>query len=211
MKRMGIVALSSALIVMMMTGCAQQNMTDSQRTKAEGTGIGVLGGALLGAAIGGREGAAWGAALGGTAGYAYGSHVANEKAKYARKEDWLNACIYDAKKVNRNTRAYNAKLSRKIAETKRLARLYKQHKVSKSKMRAQKHLIDKERVNANKVLKNAEYQLKAQKGVLRDAKRMGKRAEARRLAKEIRVMEQQNRELRKNTTRLASMSALVAV
>ncbi len=210
MKRIITASLSAALI-MGMTGCAQQNMTDSQRTRAEGTGIGAIGGALLGAAIGGSEGAAWGAALGGTAGYAYGSHVANEKAKYARSEDWLDACIYDARKVNQNTRAYNAKLSRQISETKRLARLYKQNKVSKSKMRAQKQLIDKERATANKVLKDAEYQLKAQQGVLRDAQRTGKRAEASRLAKEVRIMEQQNRELRMNTNKLASMSALVAV
>ena len=210
MKRI-IIALFSLAIIVNITGCSQPNMTDSQRTKAEGTGIGVLGGALLGAAIGGRQGAAWGAALGGTAGYAYGSHVANEKAKYARREDWLNACISSARKTNRNTRSYNAKLSRKIAETKRLARLYRQNKVSKSKMRAQKRLIDNERRTASKMLKKAQNELKAQQGVLRDAKRMGKKAEANRLANEIRRMEQQNRELRKNTNELASMSALVAV
>ena len=207
----GIIALLSLAIIVSITGCSQPNMTDSQRTKAEGTGVGVLGGALLGAAIGGRRGAAWGAALGGTAGYAYGSHVANEKAKYARREDWLNACISSARKVNNNTRSYNAKLSRKIAESKRLARLYKQNKVSKSKMRAQKRLIDNERKTANQVLKKAQNELKAQQGVLRDAKRMGKKAEANRLQNEIRIMEQQNRELRRNTNELASMSALVAV
>ncbi|MEA3490613.1 MAG: hypothetical protein U9R27_01790 [Campylobacterota bacterium] len=210
MKRIVILSFSAALIVGL-TGCAQQNMTDSQRTKAEGTGVGVVGGALLGAAIGGRRGAAWGATLGGAAGYAYGSHVANEKAKYARKEDWLNACIYDARKVNRNTRAYNAKLSNKIAETKRLARLYRQNKVSRTQMRRQKQMIDRERVKANKALKDAQYQLKAQRGVLRDAKRMGKRSEASRLEQEIRVMEQQNSQLRENTNALASVSALAAV
>jgi len=61
------------------------------------------------------------------------------------------------------------------------------------------------------MLKKAQSELKAQQGVLRDAKRMGKKAEANRLQKEIRIMEQQNRELRRNTNELASMSALVAV
>jgi uncharacterized protein YcfJ len=210
MKRIIILSLSGMLIAGM-TGCTEPNMTDSQRTKAEGTGIGVLGGALLGAAIGGRRGAALGAALGGVAGYAYGSHVANEKAKYARKEDWLDACIASAQKVNRDTRSYNAKLSRKIADTKRLVSLYKQNKISKSKLRAQKQLIDRERRTANQMLKKAQHELKAQQGVLRDAKRMGNKSEARRLEKEIRIMKQQNNELRRNTNTLASMSALTAV
>ncbi len=211
MKRIILLSLSTAVIVSM-TGCTTQpNMTDSQRTKAEGTGIGVLGGALLGAAFGGRQGAAWGAALGGVAGYAYGSHVANEKAKYARKEDWLNACISSARKVNKSTRSYNAKLSRKIADTKKLVRLYKQNKISKSKLRAQKKLIDQERKTANKMLKNAQNELKAQQGVLRDAKKMGKKAEARRIEKEIAIMKNENRKLKNQTNTLASLSALTAV
>ncbi len=170
-----------------------------------------MGGARLGAAIGGRKGAAWGAALGGVAGYAYGSHVANEKAKYARREDWLNACISSAQKVNRNTRSYNAKLSRKISDTKRLVRLYKQNKISKSKLRAQKRLIDNERKTANKMLKNAQNELKAQQGVLRDAKKMGKKTEARRLEREIAIMKRENRALKSKTNTLASLSALTAV
>ncbi len=210
MKRIMMLPIIMVLIVSM-TGCTQPNMNDSQRTKAEGTGIGLLGGALLGAAIGGRKGAAWGAALGGVAGYAYGSHVANEKAKYARREDWLNACISSAQKVNRNTRSYNAKLSRKISDTKRLVRLYKQNKISKSKLRAQKRLIDNERKTANKMLKNAQNELKAQQGVLRDAKKMGKKTEARRLEREIAIMKRENRALKSKTNTLASLSALTAV
>jgi len=210
MKHIIRLSLTTILIVGI-TGCGGPNMTDSQRTKAEGTGVGVLGGALLGAAIGGRRGAAWGAALGGAAGYAYGSHVANEKAKYARKEDWLNACVSSAQKVNRSTRSYNAKLSRKIADTKRLVRLYKQNKISKSKLRAQKQIIDSERKTANKMLKNAQNELKAQQGVLRDAKRMGKNAEARRLEQEIAIMKKENRKLKNQTSTLASLSALTAV
>jgi len=210
MKRIIMLSISAALIVSM-TGCSQPNMTDSQQTKAEGTGVGVLGGALLGAVIGGKHGAAWGAALGGAAGYAYGSHVANEKAKYARKEDWLNACISSAIKVNQSTRSYNVRLSRKIADTKRLVRLYKQNKISRSRLHKQKRLIDNERRTANKMLQNAQHELKAQQGVLRDAKHMGKKAEARRLEEQIRIMKKQNSTLRRQTNTLASLSALTAV
>lgn len=210
MKRIILLSFSTALIVSM-TGCTQPNMSDSQRTKAEGTGVGVLGGALLGALVGGKKGAAWGAALGGVAGYAYGSHVANEKAKYARKEDWLNACILSARKVNKSTRSYNAKLSRKIADTKRLVRLYKQNKISKSKLRAQKKLIDNERKRANNMLKNAQNELKAQQGVLKDAKRTANASETRRIQSEINTMKQQISLLKKNTSTLASLSAVAAV
>lgn len=210
MKRIIHLSLASVLIVGI-TGCSQPNMTDSQRTKAEGTGVGVLGGALLGAAIGGKRGAAWGAALGGMAGYAYGSHVANEKAKYARKEDWLNACISSARKVNRDTRSYNAKLSRKIAETNRLIRLYNHHKISKSKLRAQKRIVDNERRIANKKLRYIRDELKAQQGALRDAKRMGNNAEARRLDKQVGGLKKNISVLRRQTNTLASQSALTAV
>jgi len=209
MKR--IVLLLSTVLIASMTGCTQPNMSDSQRTKAEGTGVGVVGGALLGSLIGGRKGAALGAALGGVAGYAYGSHVANEKAKYARKEDWLNACISSARKVNNSTRSYNAKLSRKIADTKRLVRLYKQNKISKSKLHAQKKLIDRERTTANKMLKNAQNELKAQQGVLRDAKKTSNASETRRIQSEINTMKQQISLLKKNTSTLASLSAVAAV
>ena len=210
MKRVIKLSFVSVLIIGL-TGCTQPNMTDSQRTKAEGTGVGVLGGALLGAAIGGKQGAAWGAALGGMAGYAYGSHVADQKAKYARTEDWLNAGIVSAKKVNRQTRSYNSKLSKKIAETKRLVKLYKQNKISKSKLRAQKKIIDQERRTANKMLKNAQAELAGQQRMLREAKKSGKRSQANRLAEQIRIMKKQNNALKNQTKTLASLSALTAV
>ncbi len=211
MKRIIMLPVATVLIVSM-TGCTQPDMTDSQRTKTEGTAVGALGGAALGALIGGdSQGALIGAALGGLAGYAYGSHVANEKAKYASKEDWLNACISSAKKVNKSTRSYNAKLSRKIADTKRLVSLYKQNKISKSKLRAQKKLIDRERTTANKMLKNAQNELKAQQGVLRDAKKTANASETRRIQSEINTMKQQISLLKKNNSTLASLSAVAAV
>lgn len=211
MKRI-IRLLFSTVIIVSLTGCTNQpDMTDSQRTKAEGTGVGAIGGALLGSLFGGKKGAAWGAALGGVAGYAYGSHVANEKEKYARKEDWLNACISSAKKVNKNTRSYNAKLSREISKTKKLVSLYKQNKVSKEKVRAQKQLIDKERKNAKNVLKNAQNELHAQQNVLKDSKKTANASETQRLEREISTLKQQIKTLKSNTNALASMSALAAV
>src|SRR6266852_3957822 len=90
------VMLSTALLA----GCA----TDRGQTQAEGAGVGALGGAALGAltgyALGGAKGAAIGAAagagVGAGAGYVYGTHVANQKEKFAREEDYLDAVINSA-------------------------------------------------------------------------------------------------------------------
>ena len=194
-----------------LSGCVQPNMSDSTRTKAEGTGVGILGGALIGAAIGGRQGAAWGAAIGGSIGYLFGSHVAEEKEKYARKEDWLNACILSARKVNKSTRAYNSKLSKEIKKTKKLVRLYKKNKISKSQLRAQKRVIDKERRTANNMLEKSQKELAAQKRVLREARKMGKKSYANRLSREISRLKKENRALKRKTKTLASLSALTAV
>lgn len=212
MKKSILLSVSAALIISM-AGCANpNNMSDSDRTKAEGTGIGVLGGAILGAIIGGdSKGAAIGAAVGGVAGYAYGSHVANEKAKYASQEDWLDACIVNAKKVNKDIIAYNAKVQKKIDETKKLVALYKNKKASKAKMLAQKKLIDSEKKKADEMLKMAMNELKLQQDVLRDAKKSGKKTEAARLEKEIAIMERENNTLKEQTDTLASLSALTSV
>lgn len=210
MRRMIRLPIFIALMVGL-SGCVQPNMSDSTRTKAEGTGVGILGGALIGAAIGGRQGAAWGAAIGGSIGYLFGSHVAEEKEKYARKEDWLNACILSARKVNKSTRAYNSKLSKEIKKTKKLVRLYKKNKISKSQLRAQKRVIDNERRTANNMLEKSQKELAAQKRVLREARKMGKKSYANRLSREISRLKKENRALKRKTKTLASLSALTAV
>jgi outer membrane protein OmpA-like peptidoglycan-associated protein len=54
----------------LIAGC--QNMTETQRTTAQGAGVGAAGGAVLGAITGGSRGAARGAAIGGALGTAGG-------------------------------------------------------------------------------------------------------------------------------------------
>ena len=73
---------------------------------ALGAGLGAATGGGRGAAIG----AATGAAIGGAAGFAYGTHVANQKAKYARAEDRLDACIASARGYKRHAYAVNQKI-----------------------------------------------------------------------------------------------------
>ncbi len=112
----------------MLSGCAETQ--EGRTTQAQGAGIGALLGAAvgagLGAATGGGEGAARGAVagalIGGTAGFVYGTHVANQKAKYARAEDWLNACIASARGYRRHAYAVNQKLSTRIASLEKRSR-----------------------------------------------------------------------------------------
>jgi len=207
--RKSLLVISS--VTLLMTGCAQQQMTDSERTRTEGTLVGAAGGAALGALIGDRQGALIGAALGGAAGYAYGSHVAEEKAKYARAEDWLDASIARAERINRHARAYNNRLRKKIAESRRLAKLYRQKKVSRSKMLAQKRSIDHERAQASRELQKLQGNLKYQQEVIAEARKGGNSARVRRLSREISRMKSEERTLRENTQTLASLSASAAV
>lgn len=93
---------------------------DRTRTVAEGGLAGSLIGGLAGGIIGhqsgrGVEGALLGAAIGGIGGMAVGNHVANKKAAYASQEQWLDACIAQAERVNSQARAYNRSLQSKIA------------------------------------------------------------------------------------------------
>jgi outer membrane protein OmpA-like peptidoglycan-associated protein len=75
----GVVALASCLLF---SGCA--DMTEQQRTTAQGAGIGVAAGAVLGGVVGGRHGAATGAVLGGIAG-AVGGNIWSNKMEARRQ------------------------------------------------------------------------------------------------------------------------------
>ena len=178
MKTIKIISVSLVLITGMM-GCSvgDPNMSDAQRTKTEGALSGALGGAILGAILGdSTEDTLKGAAIGGLAGYAYGTHVAKQKAKYAKEEDWLDACVASARKVNNETKSYNARVSREITKTKRLVRLYKQEKISKSQLIAQKKSIEKERKLAQDQLEKAKFELENQEEVLAQAKKSANEA-----------------------------------
>src|SRR5215510_1416336 len=111
------------LVVTLLAGCA--TMSDETRTKTEstavGTGAGAAAGALLGYLLGGKQGAligaGAGAALGAGGGYLYGNHVANRKKEYARQEDYLDALIVSAQRVNDRTDALRQEIVQLETET----------------------------------------------------------------------------------------------
>lgn len=78
--RLATLALVSTLAL---AGCA--NMSDTQRTTAQGAGIGAVAGAVLGAAVGGSKGAVTGAAVGAGAG-ALGGYVWSQRMEQQKQQ-----------------------------------------------------------------------------------------------------------------------------
>ena len=102
------------------------NTEDGRLAQGQGTAIGAVGGALLGAAIeryrrpkplSGRR--PIGAAIGGASGFAYGTHIANKKAQYKSTEEWLDACIAQAETRRKEAVAYNSRLNNQLARLRR--------------------------------------------------------------------------------------------
>nr|WP_320010212.1 YMGG-like glycine zipper-containing protein [uncultured Desulfobulbus sp.] len=220
-KRSIVVMVLCALLALV--GCTNIK-DDGTRTRAEGAGtgavIGAVAGGILGQLIGGDTqgtlvGAAIGAAVGGAGGYAYGNHVANQKAKYAQEEDWLDACIAQAQQKNAEMVAYNQDLGKQIAKLKRetaqLKKQYKDKKVRTVKLKDKKAATDSLIESANKELASAEDELKAQKSVRTDAAKSGKGDYAKELDVEIVQLKKNIKELEKRTEELASMSASMSV
>lgn len=126
MRTMSTRLVAVVAVLGLVSGCANiQN--DTTRTKAEGTGAGVLAGAglgaLIGAAIGGKSGAAIGAgiggAVGGVGGYVYGSTVAERKLAYANDEDRLNGEIIAVARENQELQKFNQAMTTQIQDTRK--------------------------------------------------------------------------------------------
>ncbi len=163
-----------ALIAFGLSQCAETQ--DGQLAQAQGAGIGAAGGALLGAGIGALtgnssdvgRGALIGAALGGAGGFAYGTHVANQKAKYATTEKWLDACIADAEKKRSAAVAYNGRLKNELA---RLEREVNSARVAgdRKKLSSLKRQIASERKAAQKESNNYAKEVEVQRGAIKEA------------------------------------------
>jgi uncharacterized protein YcfJ len=211
-----------ALISGVFSGCA--NITnDSTRTKTEGTLVGAGAGAVLGAGIGALAGGSRGALIGGHLGAAGGSlagslvgdHIANNKAEYASQEEWLDACIAQAKQVNAESVRYNAQLKKEIADyDKQASKLladYKAKKASRDAMLAEAGVLNKksEEIKAN--IATLENELKNHRAVAKDARENGNTAHLTAINKEIATLEKQIQQMRDYNNRLASISVRVAV
>lgn len=224
MKKAVMIIMMFAIVIPGISGCANIR-DDKERTQTEGAlagaGTGAVIGALLGGLLGNGEGAAIGAAIGaaagGAAGYAYGTHVAAEKGKYAKTEDWLDACIASLEETNQETKQYNAQLTKDIADldtqTAQLKAGYKNKKISKAAMQEEKKKVDFKLAEAKEKLKRANFELENQEKVLAEAKKSaeGQDGIAKKLDSQIASLKKHIGELERNTEELASLSSRMAV
>ena len=168
------VAISAVVLLAMFAGCAETQ--EGRTTQAQGAGLGALMGAALGAGLGAAAGggrgaaigAATGAAIGGAAGFAYGTHVANQKAKYARAEDWLDACIASARGYKRHAYAVNQKISSRLAalQQRSKAAVASHDKAAVTQIRTEIASLKQE---ANAESKNVDNEVAAQQNALQDS------------------------------------------
>jgi hypothetical protein len=196
---------------------------DETRTKTEGTLTGAGGGAVLGAIVGalldGKRGAARGAAIGagvgGAAGYAYGHHVASQKAQYASREEWLDACLAQAEKTRQTAEESNERLREELAlldkETRALETAYRKKKANRAELREEEQRIRQRVAETEKLIQGAETEIAMQNSVVQEARAGGDDEKAARLEAEVRGLREQVDQLKEQSAQLATMSHRMAV
>ncbi len=199
-------------------GCATK-MDDGTRTVAEGTGAGVVGGAVLGGilalATGDAKWVAIGAGIGGAVGLGAGVYVAKKKEEYATKEQWLDACIKEAQSSNKAIASYNAQLRKRLGElsakSNKLAQDYRMQAAKASDLQNMKNTIEQQEQANDAYIANVEKQIARQRANAQDARAEKKSREAAIIEEEISKMEMQVAELREESSKLASMSMRVSI
>jgi uncharacterized protein YcfJ len=212
--------VSMILLAVLMAGCA--TMTDKEQTTAEGAGIGAVSGAVIGAGVGyatgGEEGAIKGALIGAGVGLiggaVYGNHVANKKEEYATTEDYLDACILEAQKVNEETRQYNAALEGEVQdldqEVTRLMNLYNDKQIAKTDLEEEQEIVQAKLDEAETQLQRARDEVLIQREVL---KREEGQSEEKLVELEAQIgeLEQTIAELDEQTESLASINDRMSI
>jgi uncharacterized protein HemX len=186
-----------AVLITSLLGSCTNIKNDGTRTRTEGALAGSIGGALLVA------GALAGAAAGGIGGYAYGNHVANKKASYASREQWLKACISQAKAANQKARNYNSSLT---AQVNRLRSEVNSAKASGDKglLKQKQNEILRLQKDSTKELQKLDNEIKLQERVLGEAGSSG-------LKQEVISMRGTRSSMKSNYDRLASLNREIDV
>ena len=211
-----------ALISVSLVGCANIK-DDSTRTKTEGTllggGLGAGLGALVGGLAGGSQGALIGAGIGlgvgALGGFFVGKHVADKKAEYASREDWLDACIEHSERLNAETRQYNAHLRHDIQvldkQSASLAAEYRNRKISRDKLRAAQNDSKRLLNDSQKTAAQLEKERAKQRQVANEARSLGDTRRAKKLDQEIAKLDKEIKQMRENNKKLANISMRLAV
>ncbi|MCP4696273.1 MAG: hypothetical protein GY862_05435 [Gammaproteobacteria bacterium] len=153
-----------ALTVIMLSGCA--TMSDSDKTKAQGAGVGAVLGAAIGYAVGGKKGAALGAAMGAGVGFIAGFDIAKRKEKYASKEqaiaeetEWNRKFVQEVQAANRDLRASIQTQKQEIAAL----------KSSKASHQKKQTALRRQKTSLAKKIKSSDQKLAAVRGELAES------------------------------------------
>lgn len=222
MRKGVVLVMVLALLASQVSGCASIK-NDATRTKTEGTlvggAVGAAAGAGIGAAIGGGRGALIGAVLGAIVGsiggHAYGTHVANEKARYANEEAWLDACLLQAEKTNNELRQYNKAMETEIAaldkKTQALQKALAAKQANKRELRADAKRIQECIKANNERIAYIGNEVTNQEKVLADAKLSHRSNDAALIEAEIAALRRHKAQLEETNKQLATMSTRISV
>ncbi len=215
MKHLSCILLLVYLLSML--GCT----TDSQRIKFEATAIGAAIGATAGT-VAGKEvgdekvikliGGVLGAGLGAGVGFVYGSSVAAIKSVFAKEEDFLNACIKSAHRINDEIGTYNASLRSEIQNLEKrsnlLISLYNANLIVLSDLSETKTIIEEEIYDNQERLKRTKEKFEILNKILVEEKNESKKmitllnAEVNKLDKLIRELYNQIQTLKSINRRI---------
>jgi len=207
---------AGVVLALTLTGCdTMPTMSDQNRTKAEGAGVGALVGAAVGYAVGGdAKGAAIGAAIGGAAGFALGNEVAKRKQQYANEEAFLEAEIARTERLNQEALAYHRKTKEEIAqldrETDKLRDSYKKGKASEKDLRKKQKELDQRIAKNEEKRKELQKEYEINQQVLAEGSK-GNDKYLDRLEKENRQLKEQIGKLQKDGEQLAQINERLSI
>lgn len=198
-KKATLVVMAAGMVNSSLTSCS--SMSDSTKTRAQGTTFGAIAGGLLGASIGlvagGNTksvliGAAAGAMLGGIGGYAWGDSIVKEKAAYASMEEYITDNKKQLDSRITDVQQANSDLSDQIA-----------------KLKADKTAISKEKIaKQNAQLSENMALIDADITTAQDAAKEASGTELAELNEKINALSQEKKSLQSNMSELDSLASI---
>jgi len=144
-----------------------------------------------------------------------GSHIADQKAKFASEEAWLEACLQQARQTNSKLAAHNNQLTNQIAvldrQTRELQAAYAVNRADRKQLLAEKGNIENTMKANARVVASAEAEISAQQRVLADARANNRTNDSALLEAEILALQRQKTQLEDANRQLAAMTARISV
>jgi len=203
------------LLSLGLAGCA--NMSDTDRTRVEGSAVGAALGGLIGALVGDTEGAVIGALAGAGVGLIAGNEIAKRKARYASEEDFLEGEIASLQQMNQTARTYQGELARAIERLDRQTRRLQGDAAAGKKRRQELEQTREELAEAirdnEKVLAALEKEYEVQQAILAEQQAKATQPDpvVERLAREVEMLRKNIESLQGSAKELAELDERLSV